>query len=385
MASIKILREYTLDRLLEEATMRVEKEKKRIYCNILVAYPGVFDDLSLILELYGKRARSHWIVNMYTCAEEDFYLVRFVPKDEFKADKPLVFFWKIIRDEKYVTILSFSFHRHVEVHRSLDSLVKFVKGLWFAWIGSHFLENFDLFAQRIWGEDTKVFASFQTAVEKGKTHPRKMRVYPLPPRGFVPLEEIRRAAKEDYFRYGKILTFSSMRYRIISEEFGGQFTFSMSARAKIMFEAGDFTVFSSMLKSLFQEARSILNFLRRKVYSTEQESTLFGKNVKIRSLDLIETLVFKKSKEAKEWHSKVKTLFQSDILEEKLVNFTLLSGNPHFLVHVVDVENSSSVYLSATRDEIQITPAEKYVNEGTIAKILELLESKIDPSISIWK
>lgn len=384
MSSVETLRAYTLDRFLEEATRRVEKEKSRVHCNILIAYPGAFEKLPIILKHYNNRKRSHWTVSMYPCAEKDFHLVRFVPKEQGPTERPLVFFWKTIKDEKYVVILSFCLHRYLDVRRSLDSLVRFTKGLWFAWLGSRFLENFDLFTQKILGEDTEVFASFQTAIEKGKIHPRKMRVYPLPPRGFVPLGDIRKATKEAYLRYEEILTFSNMRYLIISKEPNVRFIFSITDRSKIMFETGDFTIFVTMLKPLFLEARRILNVLRRKFYATEEESMLFGKSVKIRSFDLIETLVFKRPKGTKEWYSKVVDLFGSDIREEKLVNFTLLSGNPYFLVHVIDVENSSSVYLSATSDEIQITPAENSGNEGTIAKILGLLESKVDPSISIW-
>ena len=383
MSSTEALRMYTLDLFLEEATRHVEKEKRRAYCNILIAYPDVFDKLPLIMDYYGHRKRSHWIVNMYPCAENDFYLVTFVPKEHVPTEKPLVFFWKTMRDEKYVTILSFSLHSHLDIRRSLDSLVGFVKGLWFAWLGSRFLENFDLFAKRFLGEDIEILASFQTAIEKGKFRPRKMRVWPLPPREFVPLEDIRKAAKQAYVRNGEILTFSSMRYRIVSMKRDIQFTFSITDRSKIMFERGDFTVFVTLLKPLFAETRKILDVLRRRFYTTDRETTLFGKSVRIKSFDLIETLVFKRPKETEEWYSKVVALLGADIPEEKLVNFTLLSGNPYFLVHVVDVENSSSVYVSATSDEIQITPAENYAKEGTIAKILELLRSKVDPSLSI--
>jgi hypothetical protein len=76
-------------------------------------------------------------------------------------------------------------------------------------------------------------------------------------------------------------------------------------------------------------------------------------------------------------------LFGSDITQQKLVNFTLMSGNPYFLVHIIDVENSSSVYLSATDDELQIVPARKTTAENTIAKIIDLLQTKIDPTITV--
>lgn len=383
MSSIEALRRYTLDLFLEEATRHVEKEKRRAYCSILIMYPDVFEKMPLILDYYGKRKRSHWIVNIHPCAEKDFYLVTFVPKEQIPTEKPLVFFWKTMRDEKYVMILSFSLHSHVDIRRSLDSLVGFVKGLWFAWLGSRFLEKFDLFAKRFLGEDIEILASFQTAIEKGKFRPRKMRIWPLPPREFIPLEDVRKATREAYVRDGEILTFSSMRYRIVSTKRDIQFTFSITDRSKIMFERGDFTVFVTLLRPLLVEIRRRLDVLRRKFYTTDREATLFGKSIRIRSFDLIETLVFKRPKETEEWHSKVVELLGADIPEEKLVNFTLLSGNPYFLVHVVDVENSSSAYLSATSDEIQISPAENYVKEGTIAKILELLRSKVDPSISI--
>jgi len=250
-------------------------------------------------------------------------------------------------------------------------------------VGSRFLECFDLFVRKVLEEDAQILASFQTAMEKGETLPRKMRVFPLPPRRFVPLEEIRKWGKEEYVKEGKIYTFSNMRYRIISEHKGMYFTFSMTDRSRITFEKGDFTLFVTLLRPLLVEIRRILNFLRRNSYAPKQESTIFGKSIEIRSFDLIESLVFRRSKEIENWYSNIVNLFSSDIPQQKLVNFTLLSGNPYFLVHIVDVENSSSAYLSATSEELQIVPAESYTKEGTIAKIIDLLQAKVDPSISI--
>jgi hypothetical protein len=68
---------------------------------------------------------------------------------------------------------------------------------------------------------------------------------------------------------------------------------------------------------------------------------------------------------------------------ERLVSFVLMSGNPYFLVHIIDIENSSSVYLSATSEELQLVPAGISTKEGTITKIVDLLQTKVDPSISI--
>ena len=383
MYSFEDFKKYTLDLFLEEATARVNREKLRVYCDILISYPHTFDFLPTILDYYSDRKKSHWNVAISPCAEEDFYLVSFLPKEIGAQEKPIFFFWKTIRDNKYVLILSFSFQGYAEIRNSLDSMVRYVKGLWFAWVGSRFLENFDLFVREVLGEDTKVLASFQTAMEKGKILPRKMRVYPLPPREFVPLEDIRRWTKERYVKEGEIHTFSNMRYKVISEQKGMNFTFSITDRSRITFQRGDFTLFVTLLRPLLVETRRILDVLRRNSYATKTESTVFGKSIEIRSFDLIEALVFKKSKEAEDWYNKVISLFSSDIPEEKLVNFTLLSGNPYFLVHVVDVENSSSVYLSATSEELQIVPAGLSTKEGTVSKIIELLQTKVDPSISI--
>jgi len=383
MYSVEDFKKYTLDLFLEEATRQVRKEKRRVYCDILISYPNTFELLPTILDYYSDRKRSHWTVTISPCAEEDFYLVSFFPKEIETMENPIFFFWKTLRDDKYVTILSFSLQSYAEIHRSLDSLVSFVKGLWFAWGGSRFLENFDLFVRRVLGEDAQILASFQTAEEKGKFLPRKMRVYPLPPREFVPLEDIRKWAKERYIKEGEIHTFSNMRYKIISEQKGIYFTFSMTDRSRITFETGDFTLFVTLLRPLIVETRRILDVLRRNSYATKRESTIFGKVIEIGGFDLIESLVFRKSKETEDWFGKIVSLFSSDIPQEKLVNFILISGNPYFFVHIVDVENSSSVYLSATSEELQIVPAELSTKEGTIAKIIGLLQAKVDPSISI--
>jgi hypothetical protein len=372
---------YTLDLFLEEVTSRVRKEKLRAYCDILVTYPTTFESLPTILDYYSDRKKSHWAVTMSECAEEDFYLVSFFPRIEGTTEKPVFFLWKILKDTKYVTILSFSVQSYSEIRKSLDSLVSFTKDLWFAWVGSRFLENFDQFVRRAIGEDTKVLASFQTAVERGK-FPRKMRVFPLPPREFVPLEDIREWARERYVKDGEIHSFSNMRYKVVSER-GLNFIFSMTDHSRITFQRGDFTLFIMLLRPLLNETTRILDVLRRNSYASKSESTIFGKSVEIRKLELIESLVFKNSKQRTDWYNNITNLFSSDIPKDKLMNFTLLSGNPYFLVHVVDVENSSSAYLSATSEELQIVPAGVSTKEGTIAKIIDLLQSKVDPSISV--
>jgi len=373
---------YTLDLLLEDVTRQVEKQKRRAYCDILISYPKVFESLPRILDYYSDRKRSHWTVTMSRCAEDDFYVVVFSPKETENEEKSVFFFWKILKDDKYVTILSFSLHSAAEIHRCLDSFVRFAKGLWFAWVGSRFLENFDLFVSRVLGEEVHTLASFQTAVEKGELMPRKMRVYPLPRKKLVPLEELREWARERYIKEGKIQTFTNMRYRITSEQKGMFFIFSMTDRSRITFERGDFTLFVTLLRPLLLETRRALDFLRRNLYASKRESTVFGKRIEVKSLDLIESLVFRKPKETVDWYDRIIGLFSSDIPQEKLLNFTLLSGNPYFLVHVIDVENSSSVYLSATSEELQIVPADSYTTERTIAKVIDLLQAEVDPSIS---
>jgi hypothetical protein len=383
MDFIEDFKKITLGMFLEEVTARVKKEKIRAYCDILIAYPHTFDLLPTILSYYSDRKRSHWTVNMTQCAEEDFYLVTFSPKETETKGKPIFFFWKALRDDKYVTILSFSLHSYSEIRKSLDSLVGFVKDLWFAWVGSRFLENLDLFVAEVLGDDTKVFASFQTAIERSKLQGRKMRVFPLPERAFVSLEEIRKSTREEYIKQRKIQTFSNMRYRIVSEQESIYFIFSMTDRARITFERGDFTLFVTLLKPLVNETRRILNILRRRSYATKQESTVLGESMDIKSLDLVESLIFRRSKEAEDWYERILSVFSADIPKQKFMNFTLLSGNPYFLVHIIDVENSSSVYLSATSEELQIVPAEPSPKEGTVAKIIDLLQTKVDPSISI--
>jgi len=382
MSLIENFKTYTLDLFLEDANRQVNKEKRRVYCDILISYPNIFDALPRIMDYYSDRKRSHWSVNITPCAEEDFYLVSFFPKEMETEKNPVFFFWKTFRDDKYVTILSFSLQSFMEIRKSLDSLVRFTRGLWFAWVGSRFLENFDLFVTRALGKDVNIVASFQTAEEeRGKIFPRKVRVFPLPPRKSVPLEDIREWTKDRFVKDGEISRFSNMRYKMISEGMG--FTFSMTNRSRITFERGDFTLFVTLLRPLLVETRRILDVLRRNSYTTRSESSVFGKRIEIQSFDRIESLVFKRPKEMEKWYEKIVGLFSSDISKQRLLNFTLLSGNPYFLVHVIDVENSSSIYLSATSEELQIVPAESTTKERTIAKIIDLLQAKVDPSISV--
>lgn len=370
---------YTLDVFLEEATRSV-KRGRRVYCNILIAYPRVFDKLPQKLAYYGTRKNRPWTVELSQCGEEDLYVVNFQHKD---SDKAVPFLWKIIRDDKYVTILSFSLGKHSEIRKSLYSLVGVTRGLWFAWLGSNFLENLDRFARKYLSEDAEVFASLASEIVERKMQPRKVRSYPMPRRRYIPLGELREVNRDNYERTGDITKYSTMRYRIDSKAKNIAFTISVTDRSKVMFEKGDFTVFVSLLRPLVIEARRILDVLRREYRTTEEERKLFGKVMTVRSPKVIETLVYRKPESAKKWFKEIIELFGSDNEDEKLVNFTLLSGNPYFLSHVIDVENGSSIYLSATSDELRIAPAEKHTNESTIAKVIDILQRRIDPTISV--
>ena len=376
---------FTLDLLLEQVNSSVKNKRLRAYCDIIVCYPETFDKISKILDFYSNRSRSSWNVSIAPLGEEDFYIVSFRPKEESNK-KPVFFFWKALRDRNYVTILSIGLQNYAITRNSLDSLVHCTKRLWFAWLGTHFLENMDNFVRQVLGDKTIVLASFQTIVLRDKFFPKKIRVYPLPPRGFVPLEDIRNQVREKYQQQSReINKFSNVRYKVICEEKSINFLFSITDRARITFEYGDFTLFILLLRPLITESRKILDILRRNSFSSLTESTQEGKRIEIASYDLIEALVFKKSKEAKNWFTDIITLFSSDIPQEKLLNFTLMSGNPYFLAHIIDTENSSSIYLSATDDEMQILPAAKKTSENTIAKIIDLLQTKIDPNIAIQR
>lgn len=311
---------------------------------------------------------------------EDLFAIVFEHKETYQT---VPFLWKIIRDDKYVTILSFSLHTHSEIRKSLYSLESVTKGLWFAWLGSSFLENIDTFVQKYLNDDAQVFASLASEIIESQTQPKKVRSYPMPRRKWIPLRELREANKENYELTGDIRKYSTMRYRIVSSVKNVTFTISLTDRAKVMFEKGDFPIFISLLKPMVLETRRILDILRREYKTTKEESKMFGEVVCITSPELIQTLVYRKPHNAKKWFKEIVELFGSDNKDEKLVNFTLLSGNPYFLSHVIDVENGSSVYLSATSEELRIAPAESYPNESTVAKVIDILQRQIDPAISV--
>jgi hypothetical protein len=370
---------YTLDIFLEEANKFV-KDGKRVYCNILIAYPSVFSKLTQKFKAYGMRKNRPWTVEMAKCGEEDLFVVTFKHKE---IDQTVPFLWKIIRDEKYVKILSFSLNTHSEIRQSLYSLVGVTRGLWFAWLGSSFLENLDTFVQKNLSSDAEVFASLASETIESQTQPKKTRSFPMPRRKWTLLKELREANNKNYELTGDIKKYSTMRYRIQSAAKNVTFTISITDCAKVMFEKGDFPIFVLLLKPMIVEARRILDILRREYKTTKEEAKLFGETVCISSPKLIQTLVYKKPQNAKKWFKEIVELFGTDNKDEKLVNFTLLSGNPYFLSHVIDVEYGSSVYLSATSEELRIAPAETYPNESTIAKIIDILQRQIDPAISV--
>jgi hypothetical protein len=102
-----------------------------------------------------------------------------------------------------------------------------------------------------------------------------------------------------------------------------------------------------------------------------------------RSIGLLEILSFGISETMTEnWFSNVVKVFSAPVInDENLVNFILERGNPYFLAHVIDTENRSAVYLSATKDEIRISPVYKETNVATVSKIIRILQRYVDPTM----
>ena len=83
---------YTLDVFLEEANKSV-KDGNRVYCNILIAYPRVFNVLPKKFKSYGLRKNRPWTVEMRKCGEEDLFGIIFEHKETCQT---VPFLWKII-------------------------------------------------------------------------------------------------------------------------------------------------------------------------------------------------------------------------------------------------------------------------------------------------
>jgi hypothetical protein len=326
------------------------------------------------MDTYSSDGRRRWLVNPLLL-EKDFYVLEYVNKNN-DADLHY-FFWKVWKEEaEYITVLSFSIERFEYGHGCLESLVHSNGGMSFAWIDSRILENFDEISKSVLGDITynidRATIELRPVGEVGK-RASEVRW------AFSDKSELFERKVSEYTNFKRI--FYMKRLRCSIQKGTTKFKITLSDEGELLLEEGDLFTFLELVKPLIENLTRVRDMSRKRISIQSFESE--DRKVESRSINLLEILSFEIDKHMTvDWFKNITKIFSTPVIkEESLVNFTLKEGNPYFLAHIIDTENGSSIYLSATANEVRISPADEETSIATVAKIIRILQRYIDPTI----
>jgi hypothetical protein len=365
---------YNYKSFLDEARNTVLNSRGSLYVHLIFIKKRTWLKLQSVMDTYSSDGRRRWLVNPLLL-EKDFYVLEYVNKNN-DADLHY-FFWKVWKEEaEYITVLSFSIERFEYGHGCLESLVHSNGGMSFAWIDSRILENFDEISKSVLGDITynidRATIELRPVGEVGK-RASEVRW------AFSDKSELFERKVSEYTNFKRI--FYMKRLRCSIQKGTTKFKITLSDEGELLLEEGDLFTFLELVKPLIENLTRVRDMSRKRISIQSFESE--DRKVESRSINLLEILSFEIDKHMTvDWFKNITKIFSTPVIkEESLVNFTLKEGNPYFLAHIIDTENGSSIYLSATANEVRISPADEETSIATVAKIIRILQRYIDPTI----
>lgn len=365
---------YDYKSFLDEARNTVLSSKGALYLHLIFIKKRTWLNLHAFMDIYSSDGRRRWLVNMVPI-QEDFFVLEYENKDN-ETDVHR-FFWKVWKEDlDYVTVVSFSVEKFEYAQGCLKSLVHAIAGISFSWIDSRILENFDEIAKAVLGEITyridRATIELRPVGEIGKTGSEVRWA-------FKDKEELFERKKSEYERFKRIFYMKRVHCSIGKD--GHMFKIGLSDEGEFLLEEGDLFSFLDLVQPLIDNSMVLRDASRKRILIQSTEVGAEKTKNELRSISLFEVLSFDISGTMTEdWFNNLVKVFSVPYLkDENLLTFILERGNPYFLAQVVDTENGSAVYLSATKDEIRISPVNDETNIATVSKIVRVLQRYIDP------
>jgi len=370
---------YSLQKLIDYLNTASMEAGKSIYLNLILARKRAWDRVYDKIAEYSDRKISPWNINLHKTQEQDLFILEFKPKRG--EERSRLFYWKLLTYNEHIIIISFSTAEFWDIRRCLDSFIRCTEGFWYPWIGSKFLENLDLFITSVIGQEATIKVRPLSCYERDKR--RKFGIKEIRyPEEWMTFKEFGDELVEDR-RKGKFVFLKKIRCYVIHA--GSVFKCSISDRAQIMFEpGGSFHLFAELLRPLVDRIQAMQENFRRKMIIKEEKVLVEDKPIILKTIQELQVLTIR-PEISNNWFEGFIGLFSNneELKREGLVSFVLASGNPYFLSHMVDITHGSSVYLSASEEQIRIAPAESITKAETVGTILELVEKFIDPTINV--
>jgi len=368
----------TFERFIEEADEKI-KRGNNISGVIIFSEKGAWENFNISISNFNYYSKR-WLAELIETYQNDFFILRFRDLKEKNTEK--FFFIKVMPDNKdYITLFVLS-HEDYNSFQTFKSLIRHTPGMWLGWIGSRFLERFDEFVKTMFPDFSTKLVKFVLEFRDIENKRKKGSNVNWIPRTKEDLWKLRNFHHKTY---NELVYVKKGRYEITNKRV--QFKLSLSDRTEFTLESGGLLEFLELFKGVLVYARELRDLFNKKisVKKYEQKVKSLIKPIEIFSIDKIELIKIEMDNPFFEsWlENLVKTFSLGYINEHKLVSFVLEKGNPYFLAEIIDIENESRVFISATSKTIRISPADYNTKPSTISKLFSILQARVDPSINI--
>lgn len=367
----------TYERFITESTNMLREGKTIRGVSVFCEKEAWLNIKSLIEEVNKTRVR--WFIEFIETHQKDFFILIFRDIKELEAD--LNFFIKVISDEPYYIFYVFSYVLQDDF-KKFKSLIKNIRNVWLAWIGSRFMENFTDFME-------KKFPDFDVSLIKYTTEYRRIKNKEKVGSSIHwesrTKEDLAKDRAYRYSTYKELLNVKLARYNIQKGHIS--FKLTLSDRTEFTLESGDLLEFLNIYKTILDHARQLRDSFNRKIQINRQQKYIknIKRNIERYNIERFEMITIDmKEPIFKSWYNNLVDTFSLGYLSNfNILSVVLEKGNPYFLAEIVDLDSESRFYLSAVHDSIRISPSNQQTKPSTISKIFSILQSRIDPSIDM--
>ena len=302
-------------------------------------------------------------------------------QDNLKEEKDNYFFIKVILDEKYITFLVYSYVSHNDF-RKLISLINNIPEMWFGWIGSKFLENFDIFCNEL-------YPNFKTELIKFTSESRDL-IHKKKKGSAIDIEsrtreELNKIRELHYKEFNELFYLKRAQYRFTSPTIN--FSLTISTKTEFTLKGNGLFEFLSLFKEIINYAQVLRDSFTKNIIIKSQKRSINKTKEPIEkiSIDKIELIdINMKNPTYDSWYNNLIDTFSVGYIDEyNIVSFVLEKGNPYFMVEILDLECESRLFLSAIKSSIKISPSNQTTKPSTISKLFSILQSQVDPSIEM--
>ena len=367
----------TFERFIEEALQNLKNRKTLrgvIIFSTIETWLNIDDSISIV-----NQTRKRWFANLIQTIQNDFFILRF--KDNLEEENDNYFFIKLIPEEEYYTLLVYSYVSYDDF-RKLKSLVSNIFGMWFGWIGSKFLEEFDIFCTNLYPDFNAELIKFTTEShdllrieKKGSTIDNEARTR----------EELIKIRNFRYKEFNELFYLKRAKYRITGPIIN--FVLTISNRTEFTLKGTALFEFLNLFKEILRYAQELRDSFKKSVSIKRQERLVkkIKEPIEKLSIDKIELIDINMNKPTFDsWYDNLVNTFSIGYLDEyNIVNFVLEKGNPYFMVEIIDLESESRLFLSAIKSSIKISPSTQATKPSTLSKLFSILQSQVDPSIEM--